>query len=143
MKKRWQSIVAVALSSVVAVAAFAPRSNSAQFQTVFAGVSPDGQGNVWEGHADGVVPGRVRLELRQVAPPIEAANPIWHVRGQWTLGAGDAQPVVADVEGVVDWKAGLIRVGGPIASGQMSGAWLAQEGRVVDGDISGSITIVR
>lgn len=160
MKKRSHSIIAVALFGSLAVPASAPRAAVAQhaategqslavalravtFQTVFAGVSPDGEGSVWEGHADGVVRGRVRIELKQVGPPSEAANPVWYVRARWTLDADDARSFVAELAGVVDWKAGVVRLAGPVSSGWRSGWWLEQEGRVVSGDISGSITIVR
>jgi hypothetical protein len=159
MKKRSISTIAMSLLSLVALAASMPRATSAQravsdgpgvavafqaitFQSVLAGVSPDGEGSVWEGRADGALPGRMRLELRQVGPATEAANPVWHVRARWTLDAGRARSFVADLEGAVDWKAGLIRLAGPISSGWMSGAWLEQEGRVVSGDIFGSITII-
>lgn len=159
MKKRSISAIAVALLSLVALAALVSRPAGAQravtdgravavafravtFQSVLTGVTADGESSVWEGRADGAVPGRVRLELKQVEPPSEAANPVWHVRARWVLDAGEARSFVADLEGVVDWKAGLIRLAGPISSGWMSGAWLEQEGRVVSGDISGSIAIV-
>jgi hypothetical protein len=120
----------------------APGAPAVTFSTVFAGVTTDGEGSVWEGRANGAVPGRVTLELKQVEPPTEAANPVWHVRARWALDAGGARSFVADLEGVVDWKAGRIRLAGPISSGWMNGAWLENEGRVVSGDISGSITIV-
>jgi hypothetical protein len=159
MQNRSISVIAVALLGSAALAAPLPRSADAQsavrdgqsfavafraltFESGFAGVSPDGERIVWEGRADGVVPGRVKLELKQVEPPSEAANPVWHVRARWTLATGDARSFVADLKGVVDWKAGLIRLAGTISSGWMSGAWVEQEGRVVDGDISGGLTIV-
>ncbi len=159
MHNRSISLIAVALLGSVLLVASLPRSADAQsgvtdgqsvavafraltFESVFAGVSPDGESIVWEGRADGVVPGRVTLELTQVEPPSEAANPVWFVRARWTLATSDARSFVADLNGVVDWRAGLIRLAGPISSGWMSGARVEQEGRVVDGDISGCLTIV-
>ena len=160
MKNRLLSIIAVALWSVVSLPASMPQAAVAQraatdgqslavavpaatFQTVLAGVTADGEGSVWEGHTDGVVSGRVRLELSQSGPAIEAANPVWHVRARWTLNADDSRSFVADLTGVVDWKAGLIRLAGHISSGWMTGGWLEQHGRVADGDIAGTIIIVR
>ncbi len=159
MQKRSISLIAVALLGSAVLAASLPPSADAQsavtdgqslavafraltFESVFAGVSPDGESIVWEGRAEGVVQGRVTVELTQVEPPSEAANPVWYVRARWTLATGDARSFVADLKGIVDWKAGLIRLAGTISSGAMSGAWVEQEGRVVDGDISGGLMIV-
>jgi len=160
MRKRSISTIAVALFSLVALAAPVPQAAGAQrvvpdgqalpvalraltFQSVFAGVSVDGESSVWEGRADGVATGPVKLELKQVGLPGEAANPVWHVRGRWTLDASDTKSFVADLEGVVDWKSARIRLTGTITSGWRSGARLEQEGQIVNGDISGRLTIVR
>lgn len=159
MQDRPIHMMTVALLSVGALAVSGPRAAGAQngvthgqvlavtfpavtFSTVFAGVSPDGEAGVWEGGADGAVSGRITLELKQVEPPSQAASPVWHVRARWTLDADHARSFVADLDGIIDWKAGRIHLAGPISSGWMSGAWLKHAGRVVHGDISGSFTIV-
>jgi len=159
MQNRSISKIAVALLTVATLTVSAPRASGAQsagaggqsltvarlagtFETVFVGVSPDGN-CVWEGQADGVVPGRVRLELEQLGPPSAAANPVWRVRARWTVDAGEARSFVADLEGVVVWHPGLVRLAGTITSGWMAGAQLEQEARIVNGDIAGGLTIIR
>lgn len=159
MQNRSISTIAVAFLTVGVLTASAPRASGAQsgvpggqslavarraatFETVFVGVSPDGKSSVWEGHAEGAVPGRVRLELEQLGPPSAAANPVWRVRARWTLDAGEARSFVADLEGVVVWNPGLVRLAGTITSGWLAGARLEQEAWIVDGDIAGGLTII-
>lgn len=149
MQNRSLSTIAVALFTVCALTSSAPRATGAQsvapltgtFQAVSVGVSPDGKRRIWEGHADGDIAGRVRLELEQVGPPGAETNPVWRVRVRWTLDAAEARSFVADLEGVVVWQANLVRLAGTISSGWMAGAELEQKGRIVNGDISGSLTI--
>ncbi len=160
MGNRSISKIAVALLTMATLTTSVPRLSGAQsggadgqslavarlagtFETVLVGATPDGEGSVWEGDADGVAPGRVRLELKQVGPPSAAANPVWRVRARWILDAGEARSFVADLEGVVVWHPGLVRLAGTITSGWMAGARLEQEARIVDGDISGGLTIIR
>ena len=40
---------------------------------------------VWEGRLRGDASAPVELTLHQVESPVQAANPVWHVRGQWTV----------------------------------------------------------
>jgi len=98
---------------------------------------------VWEGQAEGAAPGRVRLEVKQIGPPSAAANPVWRVLARCTLDAGEGRSFVADLEGVIVWHPGLVRLAGTITSGWMAGARLEQEARIVDGDIAGGLTIIR
>jgi len=159
MQNRSIAKIAVAFFTVATLTVSAPRASGAQsagaggqspavarlagtFETVFVGVSPDGN-CVWEGQADGVVAGRVRLELELLGPPSAAANPVWRVRARWTIDAGEARSFVADLEGVVVWHPGLVRLQGTITSGWMAGAQLEQEARIVNGDIAGGLAIVR
>jgi len=113
-----------------------------RFTSAFAGVAPDGQSLVWEGGVEGATRGRARLELRQVEGPAEAANPVWHVVAHWTVtDASGTRSFTAELEGMIDWRSGTSRLGGVITSGWMRGAWAQQEGRFVNGDVSGSLAI--
>jgi|GEM_PF-3487267 hypothetical protein len=110
------------------------------YLTTLAGVHSDS--SVWEGQLEGDLRGRLRIALRQVESPLEAANPVWHVRGRLTTGGANApQSCTAVLEGVVDWKAGVLRLSGAVTGGVLRGAQLATEGWLVNGDLSGVLWI--
>jgi hypothetical protein len=110
------------------------------YLTTLAGVHSDS--SVWEGQLEGDLRGPLRIALRQVESPVEAANPVWHVRGRLTTGrAGAPQSCTAVLEGVVDWKSGMLRLSGVVTGGALRGAQLATEGWLVNGDLSGVLWI--
>src|SRR6266702_3895613 len=45
-------------------------------------------------------------------------------------------------EGTVDWKAGTLRLGGAVADGWLAGSWVEVDGRIVNGDLVGSLSII-
>jgi hypothetical protein len=110
------------------------------YLTTLVGVHSDS--SVWEGQLEGDLRGRLRIALRQVESPLEAANPVWHVRGRLTTaGAGAPESCTAVLEGVVDWKAGVLRLSGVVTGGALRGAQLVTEGWLVNGDLSGVLWI--
>ncbi len=113
------------------------------FQSVFAGVAADRQHCMWEGVVDGAVRGRLTIALRQVGEPAAAANPVWHVASRWTVSdnAG-ARSFAANLEGMVDWKAGTTRLAGVVTDGWLRGSWVELDGRIVNGDLVGSLSIL-
>ncbi|HYU01851.1 MAG TPA: hypothetical protein VEK85_15870 [Gemmatimonadales bacterium] len=112
------------------------------FQTAFAGVSTDGQSCVWEGSVRGWTRSGVRVELRQVESASEAASPVWHVVTHWSVvDPSGARSFDAELEGMVDWKAGTIRLGGTMADGWLKGSWVEADGRLSNGDLAGSVEI--
>ena len=99
--------------------------------------------SVWEGRVRGDAGAPVRLTLHQVESPVEAANPVWHVRGQWAVaGHSPAQSFTAQLEGVVDWRTGLTHLSGVVTSGWMKGAWVQQAGRFVNTDVTGTVEVL-
>ena len=119
----------------------APRPPRLVFRTEFAGVDKAGD-CLWRGRVDGDGAGIVTLALQQVEDPVQAANPVWHVRSHWSItGTRPDRSFSADLEGMVDWKAGVSRLSGIITSGWMRGAWVQQDGRFVSGDVSGTLEI--
>ena len=101
-----------------------------------------GERSVWQGRVDGSVAGRVVIALRQVEDAREAANPVWHVASRWTvLDDAAARSFAGDLEGMIDWKAGTVRLGGPITDGWSTGSWVEVTGRLVDGDLAGSASL--
>lgn len=120
------------------------------FTLEFAGPGPDGSG-VWEGRVAGATGGTLRVRMRQVEEPAQAANPVWHVRAHWTVDAATPTRSVAadfdrsfaaDLEGMVDWKSGSAHLAGTATSGWMRGAWVEVEGRFVNGDATGVLRIL-
>lgn len=112
------------------------------FATEFSGVDSAGH-CVWTGRVTGDVVGNGTLALQQVEDPIEAANPVWHVRAHWSVTAQrPSRSFAADLEGMVDWKTGANRLSGVITVGWMHGAWVRQEGRFVRGDVTGTLEII-
>lgn len=111
------------------------------FSTEFVGVDKAGAG-IWKGRVDGEVTGEVILALRQVEDPAEAARPVWHVRARWSIAATPpGRSFAADLEGMVDWKSGTSQLSGVITAGWMKGAGIRQEGRLVHGDVTGTLDI--
>jgi hypothetical protein len=112
------------------------------FRAAFDGVAPDGQHCVWEGSVAGASRGHLRLELRQVEEAAAAAHPVWHVNTHWSVRDADSvRSFTADLEGMIDWKAGAVRLAGVIANGWAKGAWVEVDGRVDAGDLTGVVTI--
>lgn len=112
------------------------------FRNVFVGVGGDGS-SVWQGPVGGDAHGRVTLALQQVESAADAANPVWHVRTRWTVETGvEARSFAAELEGMLDWRSGTVRLSGPITSGWLEGAWVQAEGRLVNGDVSGVLRIL-
>lgn len=118
----------------------APRTVS--FRTTFVGVGQDAS-RIWQGPAAGDVRGRVTLALQQMESAADGANPVWHVRTRWTVEAGSGtRSFVAELEGMVDWRAGTARLSGPVTSGWLEGAWVQMDGHLVDGDVSGVLRVL-
>lgn len=113
------------------------------FRSVFTGVAADREHCTWDGRADGAARGRLTIALRQVEEPAAAANPVWHVASRWTVrDEAGVHSFVADLEGMVDWKAGSVRLGGVVTDGWLAGAWVEMDGRIVDGDLVGALSII-
>jgi len=112
------------------------------FSSEFAGVDQGGNCK-WEGRVEGGVDGRVMIALRQVESPLEASNPVWHVRSRWKVEAAPrSRSFDAELEGMVDWKTGSSQLSGTITSGWMKGAWVQEEARFVNGDPRGVLRII-
>ncbi len=113
------------------------------FHAVFAGVAADGEHCTWNGAVAGATQGRVTIALRQVEPPAAAANPVWHVTTWWSVrDAREAQSFAGELEGMVDWKAGTLRLGGTVTDGWRKGSWAAVDAQIIRGDLAGSVTIL-
>jgi uncharacterized protein (DUF58 family) len=113
------------------------------FRSAFTGVAADGEHCTWEGPVEGAARGRLAITLRQVEEPAEAAKPVWHVVARWTVRDDrGVHSFAANLEGMVDWKGGTIRLGGPVTDGWLEGSWVNVDGRIVDGDLAGGLSIL-
>lgn len=138
--------IRIPLLAAAALLLAAPRATAPlpqlRFHGVFFGVAADGERCVWQGRVDGPVSGRVTIALRQVEDPTAAANPVWHVASRWTVSDdGAAHSFVANLEGMIDWRSGTIRLAGPITEGWSRGSWAEVSGRFAQGDVTGSVTV--
>jgi len=139
--RAWFSMFAVLLPAAALPAAQAPLQIS--FSTSFAGVNAE-ESSVWEGRFDQPARGRLKLALQQVEGPEAAADPVWHVRTRWEVQtAPAARSFVAEMEGMVDWKADTAHLSGVIASAWMKGTWVQAEMRFVEGDARGTLRILQ
>jgi hypothetical protein len=112
------------------------------FRGTFTGVAADGEHCTWEGPVEGAARGRLAITLRQVEEPAAAANPVWHVAARWTVRDDrGVHSFVANLEGMVDWKSGTIRLGGPVTDGWLEGSWAEVDGRIVNGDLTGGLSL--
>ncbi|HYT05742.1 MAG TPA: hypothetical protein VEM13_12780 [Gemmatimonadales bacterium] len=132
------------LTALVGALSAAPRPQPmVTFRSSFAGVAADRQHCTWEGTVDGAARGHITIALRQVEEPAAAANPIWHVASTWTVrDETGVHSFSANLEGMVDWKAGTLRLGGAVADGWLAGSWVEVDSRIVNGDLVGSLSII-
>src|SRR5690242_7394557 len=94
-----------ALLGVLFLQPLPPRTPRVSFETVFAGVSPDGSGCLWTGPVRGAARGRLTLEIRQVEGPEDAARPVWHVVTHWSVrDSTGGRSFEAELEGMVNWR---------------------------------------
>jgi hypothetical protein len=136
------SSLRLALLAVILPVMAAPEPPRLSFRSTFSGVAADGEHCLWQGPVGGALQGRVTILLRQIEPAEAAANPVWHVASRWVVSdAGTAPTFSADLEGTIDWKTGTLHLSGRAAEGWQQGSWVHVDGRLVDADLVGSLTL--
>jgi hypothetical protein len=83
---------------------------------------------VWQGTVDGDVTGTLETRLTER----RISGPIWHVRFDWIISAGD-QSFVADLRGTLNNNTGAVVMNGTVVEGYLLGARVHEEGQLVDG----------
>jgi len=112
------------------------------FETVFNGVDASGS-SVWDGTVRVAGGGHVHIAMQQVETPEHAAEPVWHVRSRWELEPGSGRHAfVAELEGMLDWKAGAGHLSGVITEGWKKGTWVIADTHFTHGDVTGSLTVL-
>jgi hypothetical protein len=82
---------------------------------------------VWQGTIDGDITGTLETRLTER----RISGPIWHVRFDWIISAGD-QSFVADLRGTLNNNTGAVVMNGTVVEGYLLGARVHEEGQLVD-----------
>jgi hypothetical protein len=89
---------------------------------------------VWNGTVAGDVSGDLETVLRD----LWVAGPVWHVRFDWIVDAGN-QSFVADLSGLLNTNTGRVVMDGQVSEGYLLGAQVHEEGHA-DADRPGCFT---
>jgi hypothetical protein len=82
---------------------------------------------VWQGTVDGDISGTLTTMLTE----LRITGPIWHVRFEWDISAGD-RSFVADLSGTLNNETGAVVMNGTVVEGFLLGAQVHEEGQLVD-----------
>jgi len=98
-------------------------------QLEFAKCLADPENFVWHG----TVTGDVQGGLTTVLTDLRIAGPIWHVRFDWIVSAGD-QSFVADLNGILNTRTGAVVMSGRATEefDYLAGAQVQERGQLVD-----------
>ena len=127
-----------------ATSAPATRTILLGYSTRFAGVSQDGELNVWEGAIGGELNGDMHLTVKLLGAPAEAARTVWRVKASVLVKADhEATTFAADLDGTIDWKAGTVRLRGAVVEGRgdLKGAPVMLEGDLRNYDTAGVVRL--
>lgn len=93
---------------------------------------------VWEGTVTGDIEGDLRTELTE----LRVTGPIWHVRFNWIISAGE-QSFTADLRGILNTVTGRVVMNGRIVEGYLAGAQVHEQGQLVDAENSCFVGTIR
>lgn len=81
------------------------------------------EGTVWRGNVSG--------DLRTELTALRVAGPIWHVRFNWIIDVSGLS-LVADLSGILNTNTGKVVMNGTVASGDLAGAQVHEEGQLIE-----------
>jgi hypothetical protein len=116
-------LLAMASLAVAAAAPAAASSEPLRLSFDKSSVAP----GVWQGTVDGDISG----DLTTALTDLRVAGPIWHVRFDWIVSAGDSS-FVADLSGILNTETGAVVMDGIVVEGYLLGAQVHEEGQLVD-----------
>ena len=87
----------------------------------------DPVGFVWSGSVSGDVSGGLTTRLTD----LRVSGPVWHVRFDWIIDAGE-RSFVADLTGTLNTNTGRVVMNGTVVEGWLLGAQVLEQGRLVD-----------
>jgi opacity protein-like surface antigen len=119
-------LLVVATAAVAASAAGASPSTT-PVRIAFDKSISDPAAFVWSGAVSGDVSGGLTTRLTGLT----VTGPIWHVRFDWIIDAGE-RSFVADLTGTLNTDTGQVVMDGTVVEGWLSGAQVHEEGRLVD-----------
>lgn len=143
-----RAIVACGLAAIVSISMVAFRSAAAadrelvplasgSYDTRFAGVGAEGRDMVWSGPATGPATGEMTIRLAYEGAELDMSQPAWVVEGIVIVSGEPEDSFAAEVEGIIDWKQGKMRLHGVVSVGPMKGAEFEQTARITDLDLAG------
>jgi hypothetical protein len=117
-------------------------SRSLTFETQFFGPDTDHVGLVWRGHTVGARGRGLTLIVMPLSSPTGSAERVWPVRVRWQLQSATGQPVlVAELEGVIDWKTNRMHVDGTVIEGAAKGRQVTLRATFRNLDPSGTLSV--
>jgi opacity protein-like surface antigen len=119
-------LLVVATTALVAGAASATAANE-PVRIGFDKSISDPAAFVWTGTVSGDVSGTLTTRLTG----LEVSGPIWRVRFDWMIAAGE-RSFVADLSGILNTDTGQVVMNGTVVEGWLSGAQVHEEGQLVD-----------
>jgi len=119
-------LLLVVATTAIAGAASAGASN-APVRIGFDKAISDPAAFVWTGAVSGDVSGGLTTRLTGLS----VSGPIWHVRFDWIIDAGE-RSFVADLSGILDTDTGQVVMNGTVVEGWLSGAQVHEEGQLID-----------
>lgn len=114
-------------ATAITVAAGGASASSAPVRLGFDKSISDPAASVWTGTVSGDVSGGLTTRLTS----LRVAGPIWHVRFDWIIDAGE-RSFVADLSGTLNTGTGQVVMDGTVVSGWLRDAQVHEEGRLVD-----------
>ena len=108
----------------------------------FEGVGAEGVDNIWRGPTGGATNGEITLRVEYRGAPKDVARPVWPVRVMAFVAADDpTRSFLAETDGTLDWKTGVMQLTGRVSEGWMQGAGVAQSLRLDRTQLDGAGTL--
>jgi hypothetical protein len=119
-------LLVVATTAIAAGATSAAASNE-PIRLGFDKSISDPDAFIWTGTVSGDVSGALTTRLTGLS----ISGPIWRVRFEWIIDAGE-HSFVADLSGILNTDTGQVVMDGTVVEGWLRGAQVHEEGQLVD-----------
>ncbi len=116
---------------------------SLTFEAELSGLDTDHVGLVWRGRTIGTRGRDLTLIVKPLGSAMSSAERVWPVHVRWQQQSAAGQPaLVADLEGIVDWKTKRMHVDGTVIEGAAKGRQVTLRASFRDLDPSGTLSVV-
>ncbi len=120
-------LLLVVSTTAIAAGAASAAASSEPIRTGFDKSITDPVAFVWAGTVSGDVSGGLTTKLTD----LRVSGPIWHVRFDWIIAAGE-RSFLADLSGILNTETGQVIMNGTVAEGWLQGAQVHEEGQLID-----------